>query len=159
MKNAPSFDQTGLTVTASSGESNLFGTSSQAYSNFTEYSWTHNDVAGDGIGYADTGLSWASYLAQTGNPIAQQVKLINPMRYIGTTATTAPYWYVRHGTRDRDTAFTVSINLSRALAADADVLDLNDRLAWDQPHAGNYDVPEAMTWVARTLAAATQKGL
>lgn len=80
------------------------------------------------------------------------------MRYIGTTATTAPHWYVRHGTRDRDTAFTVSINLSRALAADTDVLDLNYRLAWDQPHAGNYDVPEAMAWVARTLASATQNG-
>ncbi|MTV39420.1 subtype B tannase [Duganella radicis] len=159
LKNTPAFDQTGLSITASSGESNMFGTDKQVYSNFTEYSWDHNDVAGDGIGYADTGYSWTQFSALSTSPQLKQVKLINPMAYIGTGATTAPYWYVRHGTRDRDTAFTVSINLSRALAADAKVQDLNYRLAWNQPHAGNYDVPEAMAWIAATLKAATAKGL
>jgi hypothetical protein len=159
LKNTPSFDQTGLTITASSGESNMFGTGAQAYSNFTEYGWDNNDVAGDGIGYTDTGYAWTQYTALAGTPVLAQVKLINPMAYIGTGAATAPYWYVRHGTRDRDTAFTVSLNLSRALAADARVADLNYRLAWNQPHAGNYDVPEAMAWIAQTLKAATAKGL
>jgi hypothetical protein len=83
--------------------------------------------------------------------VGNQVKLIDPMHYIDSRADTAPYWYVRHGTRDRDTSFTVSINLARALAADRDVRDLNYRLAWDQPHAGNYDVPEAMQWIADML--------
>jgi hypothetical protein len=91
--------------------------------------------------------------------VLTQVRLINPMAYIGSAASRAPYWYVRHGTRDRDTAFTVSVNLSRALAADARGADLNYRLAWNQPHAGNYDVPEAMAWIAQTLKAATAKGL
>jgi hypothetical protein len=159
LKNTPSFDQTGLTITASSGESNMFGTSAQVYSNFTEYGWDNNDVAGDGIGYKDTGYSWTQYSALPTTRLVSQVKLINPMAYLGTTASTAPYWYVRHGTRDRDTAFTVSINLSRALAADAKVSDLNYRLAWNQPHAGNYDVPEAMAWIAQTLKAAAAKGL
>ena len=77
----------------------------------------------------------------------------------GTTADTAPYWYVRHGTRDRDTAFTVSINLARALQADTGVQEVNYRLAWNQPHAGNYDVPEAMAWIAQVLKAAAAKGL
>jgi hypothetical protein len=159
LKNTPSFDQTGLTITASSGESNMFGTGAQAYSNFTEYGWDNNDVAGDGIGYMDTGYSWTQYTALATTPVLTQVKLINPMAYVGTTASTAPYWYFRHGTRDRDTAFTVSINLSRALAADSKVADLNYRLAWNQPHAGNYDVPEAMAWIAQTLKAAAAKGL
>jgi hypothetical protein len=96
-------------------------------------------------------------LALSTSPQLTQVKLINPMAYIGNGASTAPYWYVRHGTRDRDTAFTVSINLSRALAADSNVKDLNYRLAWNQPHAGNYDVPEAMAWIDATLKAATGK--
>ncbi|MHA4867197.1 subtype B tannase [Duganella sp. PWIR1] len=159
LKNTPSFDQTGLTITASAGESNMFGTNTQAYSNFTEYGWDNNDVAGDGIGYLDTGYSWTQYAALASTVVPTQVKLINPMAYIGGANGTAPYWYVRHGTRDRDTAFTVSINLSRALAADAKVQDLNYRLAWNQPHAGNYDVPEAMAWIDQTLKTAAAKGL
>ncbi|NVM77735.1 hypothetical protein FHW83_003558 [Duganella sp. SG902] len=159
LKNTPAFDQTGLTITASSGESNMFGTDKQAYSNFTEYGWDNNDVAGDGIGYLDTGYSWTQFSALSTSPQLAQVRLINPMAYLGGANSTAPYWYVRHGTRDRDTAFTVSINLSRALAADAKVRDLNYRLTWNQPHAGNYDVPEAMAWIAQTLKAAAARGL
>ncbi len=52
----------------------------------------------------------------------------------------------------------MSINLARALQADPKVQEVNYRLAWNQPHAGNYDVPEAMAWIAQTLKAAA-KGL
>ena len=52
LKSAPSFDQTGLSWETSTGESNLFGTAYQAYTNFTEFSWTNNDLAGDEIGRA-----------------------------------------------------------------------------------------------------------
>ncbi|QBE63016.1 subtype B tannase [Pseudoduganella lutea] len=159
LKAAPAFDQTGMTITGASGESNLFGTASEKYSNFTEYGWDNNDVHGDGIGYDDTGISASRHFGLVTTPVMAQVKLINPMAYIGTTADTAPYWYVRHGTRDRDTAFTVSINLARALQADTGVQEVNYRLAWNQPHAGNYDVPEAMAWIAQTLKAAATKGL
>ena len=58
---------------------------------------------------------------------------------------------MRHGTRDRDTAALVSISLVRALNADAAVHELNYRLAWGQPQAGKYDVPEAMAWNATIL--------
>ncbi|GGY51221.1 subtype B tannase [Pseudoduganella albidiflava] len=163
LKAAPAFDQTGMSVTAASGESNLFGTDSQKYSNFTEYGWDNNDAHGDGIGYDDTGITGSRHFSLAATPIMTQVKLVNPMAYIGTGgssgADTAPYWYVRHGTRDRDTAFTVSINLARALQADPNVQEVNYRLAWNQPHAGNYDVPEAMAWIAQALKAAAAKGL
>ena len=159
LKAAPAFDQTGMSITASSGESNLFGTASEKYSNFTEYGWDNNDAHGDGIGYDDTGVTGSRHFGLATTPVLNQVRLINPMAYIGTTAETAPYWYVRHGTRDRDTAFTVSINLTRALQADPKVQDVNYRLAWNQPHAGNYDVPEAMAWIAQTLKAAAARGL
>jgi hypothetical protein len=159
LKPAPSFDQTGATVPGSgggpgTGESNLFGTAEQPYSNFTAYSWEHNWFAGDGVGLDDTGLTWADYVKAKSTTVDDQVELIDPMAYIGTNADTAPYWYVRHGTRDRDTAFIVSINLDRALEADHDVEDVNYRLAWDRPHSGNYDVPEAMAWLASVLDAA-----
>ncbi len=155
LKPVPAFDSTGVsTYTGNMGESNLFGASNQKYSNYTEFTWNHNDTQGDGVGQDDTGMSWSKFVASPKTMVDDQVKHIDPMRYIGTAADTAPYWYVRHGTRDRDTAFIVSINLSRALAADKNVKNVNYRLAWNQPHAGNYDVPEAMQWIARILVEA-----
>lgn len=159
LKPAPSFDQTGATVPGSgggpgNGESNLFGTAAQPYSNFTQYSWDNNFIAADGIGLDDTGITWAQLVRDPSTGLEEQIDLIDPMVYIGSNADTAPYWYVRHGTRDRDTAFTVSINLNRALEADNSVADVNYRLAWNRPHSGNYDVPEAMAWIASALAAA-----
>lgn len=158
LKAAPAFDNSGVSsFPGGMGESTLFGTQDRAYSNFSEFAWDHNDAAGDGSGRDDTGTLWRDYLRLPQAVVDDQVRLIDPMRYIGTSADTAPYWYVRHGTRDRDTAFTVSINLSRALQADRRVRDVNYRLAWDQPHAGNYDVPEAMQWIAASLQAASRK--
>jgi hypothetical protein len=158
LKATPAFDNSGVsTFPGGMGESTLFGTKSQEYSNFSEFAWNHNDLAGDASGRDDTGYLWRDYVRLPTTTVDNQVKLINPMRYIDSQADTAPYWYVRHGTRDRDTSFTVSINLSRALRSDKRVRDLNYRLAWDQPHAGNYDVPEAMAWIAASLQAASRK--
>ncbi|MBD0424054.1 alpha/beta hydrolase fold domain-containing protein [Streptomyces sp. TRM S81-3] len=152
LKTTPAFDAVGVAGnTTSRTETNLFGPPTQMYLNYTEYSWNHNDVPGDGSGLDDTGLTWKQYTALPSTTVDDQIHLINPMDFIGTKADTAPNWYVRHGTRDRDTAFTVSVNLDRALAADKQVEELDYRLAWNQPHAGNYDVPEAMAWIARIV--------
>lgn len=152
LKTTPAFDAVGVNGNTTSGtETDLFGPPSQKYMNYTEYGWNHNDVAGDGSGLDDTGLTWDQYTAVRSTTVDDQVHLINPMDFIGTSADTAPNWYVRHGTRDRDTAFTVSLNLDRALAADRQVEDLDYQLAWNQPHGGNYDVPEAMAWIAEVV--------
>lgn len=152
LKTTPAFDAVGVDGnTTSRTETNLFGPPTQTYLNYTEFSWNHNDVPGDGSGLDDTGLTWKQYTSRKSTTVDDQVHLINPMDFIGTRADTAPNWYVRHGTRDRDTSFTVSVNLDRALAADKQVEDLDYRLAWNQPHAGNYDVPEAMAWIARVV--------
>lgn len=155
LKTSPAFDAVGVNGNTTSGtETDLFGPPTQKYMNYTEHSWNHNDVAGDGSGLDDTGLTWDQYTAKRTTTVDDQVHLINPMDFIGTTADTAPNWYVRHGTRDRDTAFTVSVNLDRALAADKQVDNLDYQLAWNQPHAGNYDVPEAMAWIAQVVHSA-----
>ncbi|NEY34543.1 hypothetical protein GTU99_20460 [Streptomyces sp. PRKS01-65] len=152
LKTTPAFDAVGVDGnTTSRTETNLFGPPAAPYMNYTEFGWNHNDVPGDGSGPDDTGLTWKQYTARKSTTVDDQVHLIDPMDFIGTGADTAPNWYVRHGTRDRDTAFTVSVNLDRALAADQEVEDLDYRLAWNQPHAGNYDVPEAMAWIARVV--------
>ncbi|WP_406436921.1 hypothetical protein OHB00_22465 [Streptomyces sp. NBC_00631] len=155
LKTTPAFDAVGVFGNTTSGtETNLFGPSTQKYMNYTEYSWDHNDVAGDGSGLDDTGLTWDQYLKKSTTTVDDQLRLINPMDFVGTNADTAPNWYVRNGTRDRDTSFIISINLDRALAADKDVKDVDYQMAWNQPHAGNYDVPEAMAWIAKVVARA-----
>ncbi|SEB24884.1 subtype B tannase [Variovorax sp. YR216] len=169
LKAVPAFDQRGQsaaaagtvtddgagTVNYTGGESDLFGTPSQVYSNFTEYGWNHNDGANGadaqaGVGLGNTGYTWA------GNPqrsfVLNQYKLINALAYVGKNDGITPHWRIRVGARDRDTSFTVAYNLSRALKADPKVQDIDYALAWDQGHAGNYDVQEAMKWVDSMIA-------
>lgn len=177
LKAVPSFDQIGqtpalaATPTAdttkagatiygnySGGESNLFGTAAQVYSNFTEYAWNNNN-GGDAInakqsdvGLKNTGNTWASNPQQA--YLLNQYKMINALAYIGKTDGITPNWRIRVGARDRDTSFTVAYNMSRALKADTKVQDVDFALHWDQGHAGNYDVLDAFKWIDQKLAAA-----
>jgi hypothetical protein len=83
------------------------------------------------------------------------MKMINPMPYlISDEGDSAPYWYVRHGIRDRDTSFAVEVALFYAIQNDPTVKDANYALAYMQPHGGNYDVQEAYGWLAEVLAQA-----
>jgi len=138
------------------GESNLFGTPAQVYSNFTEYAWNNNN-GGDAVnptqsdvGLLKTGFTWAA------NPqkdfVLSQYKMINALPYIGKTEGITKHWRIRNGARDRDTSFTVAYNLSRALKSDTNVKTLDFALHWDQGHAGNYDVQNAFTWIDQRLA-------
>ena len=176
LKAVPSFDQVGqtpaLAATASAdttkagatifgnysgGESNLFGTAAQVYSNFTEYAWNNNN-GGDAInatqgdvGLLKTGNTWANNPQQSF--VLNQYKLINALPYVGKTDGITTHWRIRVGARDRDTSFTVAYNLSRALKADAKVKTIDYALHWDQGHAGNYDVLNAFSWIDQALAA------
>jgi len=136
-----------------SGETNLFGSTAYAYANFTAWSWANNTVLGDGSGADDTGLSWSAYLAGSNNNLATQLKLINPLAYLGSAADSAPYWYVRHGMVDRDTAFAMQTLLYYAIKNDTSVKDLSFKYPYLVGHSGNYDVQEAFTWIKAKLAA------
>jgi hypothetical protein len=176
LKAAPSFDQFGqtpaLAATASTdttkagaviygnysgGESNLYGTASQVYSNFTEYGWDTNNggdavnAARSDVGLRNTGVTWANNPQQAF--LLNQSKLINALPYIGKTDGITPNWRIRVGARDRDTSFTVAYNLSRALKADAKVKAMDFAFNWDTGHAGNYDVLDAFKWIDQRLAA------
>ncbi|MCX7278051.1 MAG: hypothetical protein NTZ15_12135 [Burkholderiales bacterium] len=176
LKAVPAFDQVGqtaalaATATAdtthagttvygnySGGESNLFGTAAQVYSNFTEYAWNNNNggdavnAAQSDVGLANTGYTWAANPQQA--YLLNQYKMINALAYVGKTDGITTHWRVRVGARDRDTSFTVAYNISRALKADTKVKDVDFALHWDQGHAGNYDVLNAFTWIDQRLAA------
>ncbi|WAC58762.1 subtype B tannase [Brevundimonas sp. SL130] len=152
LKPVPAFDRTGNTGNGADGENTLFGAADQSYSNFTPYGWANNTVAGDGSGPDDTGMSWSEWTAGPGAGLADQVRLIDPLTYLGQpTAAAAPFWYVRHGMIDRDTGFTVGVVLSRAAAGDADVKQVNFATPWMTPHSGDYDVQEAYGWLKSVL--------
>lgn len=155
LKAVPAFDRTANTGNKGmDGENSLFGKAIVPYANFSAFGWNHNDVAGDGSGADDTGLDWQGYTQGTGAELAQQVRLINPMDYLGTSAKAAPYWYVRHGMIDRDTSFAVEVALATAARQDADVKGVDFRLPWLTSHSGDYDVKEAYSWLAEVLSAA-----
>lgn len=127
LKTAPAFDTQGVVGQNASGENEEFGDSKGSSVNFTEYS--------------------ASKTGTVVTPeIAANVALLNPMNFIGDGVTdVAPHWYIRHGARDRDTAFPVPINL--ALKLQNAGKDVNFLLTWNRPHSGDYALNELFEWI------------
>lgn len=155
LKPVPAFDRTANTGNQGvDGENTLFGPATADYANFTPWGWNHNEVAGDGSGIDDTGQDWAAWTAGDGAALADQLRLVNPMAWLGGPATAAPHWYIRHGMIDRDTSFAVPVALAAAARQDPDVAEVDFRLPWMVSHGGDYDVQEAYGWLAQALDAA-----
>jgi len=156
LKGVPAADNVGspLPFIPPYSESTLGGTTSQVYSNFTEWTWNNNALPGDGVGWDDTGLPWRAFIqTDAGKAVLLQMKMINPMPYLisDTEGDSAPYWYFRHGMLDRDTSFAVEVAMYYAVLNANDVSNTNFELAWLKPHGGDYDVPEAYEWVAEAV--------
>ncbi len=127
LKTAPAFDTQGVVGQRASGENEEFGDSKGSSVNFTDY------------GAAKTGTIVTP-------EIAANVALLNPMNFIADGVTdVAPHWYIRHGARDRDTAFPVPVNL--ALKLQNAGKDVNFLLAWNRPHSGDYALDELFQWI------------
>ncbi len=127
LKGVPSFDSYNVDGAAASGENGEFGNAQGSDVNFTP---------------------WAA--AKAGTTVSEEVKenvrLMNPMNFIGDGVTTvAPHWYIRHGARDRDTAFPIAINLATKLQNNGK--DVNFKLPWNRPHSGDYALNELFTWI------------
>jgi hypothetical protein len=154
LKTAPAFDNYGTELAAMMNESNLSGDETTEYSHWLGWSWEHDVIPNNGVGLDDTGLSFDRFMrTKAGKAVAMHMKMINPMPYLlSREGDSAPYWYVRHGIRDRDTSFAVEVALFYAIQNDPTVKDANFALAYMQPHAGNYDVQEAYGWLAGVLA-------
>lgn len=71
------------------------------------------------------------------------------LNYVDGVSSVAPHWYIRHGARDRDTAFSVSINLATKLQNSGK--DVSFKLPWNRPHSGDYALNELFAWLAEIL--------
>lgn len=124
MKTPPAFDA----LDNKSFENNLFGTNTIENRHFTEYAQAHSK---------DPNAKMAD---------AQQIKMMNPMNYIGAKEPkTAKNWRVRHGAKDKDTGFAVSIILATTLQNKGFKVDF--ALPWGVPHSGDYDLEELFVWM------------
>ncbi len=132
LKGVPAFDSQIEGINNASGENEEFGNETGNSVNFTDYTAQKNGTAVTG-------------------EIRQNVRLMNPMSFIGDGKTSvAPHWYIRHGARDRDTAFPVPINFATKLKNTGK--DVNFLLAWNRPHSGDYALDELFLWIANIVS-------
>lgn len=123
MKPTPAFDDISLMTP----ENELFGTEKEERRHFTPFSQEHDAAGGT-------------------QAEAWQVRLMNPMNYIGKSACrSARYFRIRHGTADSDTSLAVSAMLAVRLSMNG--AEVNYFLPWGIPHSGDYDLEELFTWV------------
>lgn len=135
LKTPAAFDSQGVAAGRASGENEEFG-----------------DESGNSVNFTDYSLQKA-----TGNPSAQVdaqiqklVRMMNPMNFIADAdASVAPHWYIRHGAKDRDTAFPVPINLATKLRNTGK--DVDFKLPWNRPHSGDYALNELFEWIGSVV--------
>ncbi|RIY38711.1 hypothetical protein CKF59_00340 [Psittacicella gerlachiana] len=123
-KTPPAFDALDL----SAGENNLFGNATTNNQHFTEYAYKHSSVN-----------------ATMADP--EIVKMMNPMYYIDSSNKpgVAEYWRIRQGAKDKDTSLAIPSIL--ALKLENNGYDVNFQFAWNQPHSGDYDLPQLFAWI------------
>ena len=131
LKTVPAFDSMIEGVNEGSGENEEFGDETGSRVNFTEFTTSKNH-------------------AKLTKGVNLLVALMNPMNFIDDPQTTvAQHWYIRHGARDRDTAFPIPINFATKLQNAG--RDVNFLLAWNRPHSGDYALDELFEWVKQIL--------
>ncbi len=125
MKKTPAFDS----IELNTPENELFGSSDLRYRHFTSFSAEHSLQGGK--------------LAE-----AEQIKMMNPMNYIGDKdCTTARNFRIRHGAVDRDTSLAIPVILKTKLQMEKVAVDFH--LPWGTPHSGDYDLDELFAWMEK----------
>lgn len=151
LKNPPAFDHLGVytsildsiariapvvaeaaqSLNEGTGENEEFGDNKGSQANFTTFGLRKSTKNGN---------------AELGAEMKQLVYMLNPMYFIGDSkCTTAKHWYIRHGARDRDTAFPIAINLATKLMNNG--CDVDFRLPWNRPHSGDYNLDDLFEWI------------
>ena len=132
LKGVPAFDSQIEGINNASGENEEFGDETGNSVNFTDYIAQKNGTV-------------------LTDDIRKNVRLMNPMSFIGDGRTSvALHWYIRHGARDRDTAFPIPVNFATKLQNIGK--DVNFLLAWNRPHSGDYALDELFQWIDKIVS-------
>ncbi|MCL2111786.1 MAG: hypothetical protein FWH32_06020 [Clostridiales bacterium] len=154
IKDPPAYDNLGISGKPDgSFENLLFGDERERALNFTD--WALRTASGDTE-------------ALVAESVKERVRLMNAMRFLGPEnaenagrsgekdrRTMAKHVFLRHGSFDRDTSFTVPINLYTKMNAAGISVDFE--FAWGYMHAGDYGADEAFAWMRRILAEAEDR--
>ena len=144
MKPCTSFDK----LEMDSGENQLFGTPENDYVHFAPQIADAIQTLKD-----DYPEEYARYYPvyrsmETDSALAERVRLLNPLSFIGTAekSNQAKYYRIRVGGSDADTSLSVSMMLALKLQ-DAKCGNVDYALVWDQPHS-QADYPgEILEWI------------
>ena len=139
MKSPPAFDS----LSANSGENNLFGDKKSDNKHFTKFSFDINNKAA--IEYFSEGKFNDKNNKIVIPKMADKniIKMMNPMNYIDNTST--KYWRIRHGAIDKDTSLAIPAILAIKLKNSGKVVDFAS--PWGQGHGGDYDLDELFNWI------------
>ena len=128
-----------------SGENQEFGTPEQDYMHFSEY--IAPAIAALKEQFPEEYARYHDGFAKVAGDeaLAERRRLINPMGLIGEAKNAAPFFRIRVGACDADTAFTISMALALKLAEAGKSVDY--ALVWDRPHC-EADYPgEVCDWI------------
>lgn len=146
-------------LTRSAGENDVFGTdgndplhfdtimsallneNQEAYAAYSDWE----------VGYSSDYAEDLSYINQYGSSILDRLNAYNPMYYLSDyydgyeSSTVAPYWRIRTGINQGDTALTVETNLALALEQYSGVEDVDFATVWGLQHTTAERTGDATT--------------
>jgi len=144
MKSPPAFDS----LTATSGENNLFGDKKSDNKHFTKFSFDINNKAA--VEYFSEGKFNDKNNKIVIPKMADKniIKMMNPMSYINNNTSTK-YWRIRHGAIDKDTSLAIPAILALKLKNSGKIVDFSS--PWEQGHGGDYDLEELFNWIEKVI--------
>lgn len=140
-KGIPAFD--GLMF----NENNLFGLEDEEYGYLLKDVYEMSDLDSK---YG----SWETYWADRAEELTLQAKMVDSIAYLADgegESDTAPYWWVRHGSNDRDTSFANQTLLYHAMLNNEDIETLDFAFEFGLGHTGGYAVDEVETFMAKSI--------
>ena len=134
MKTPPAFDALDL----SSGENDLFGTTSTQAQHFTAFGMGNSTASGTQAAPATVNMMNAMHYLNHPNGIKKNGK---------NSTTISKNWRIRHGTADRDTSLAIPVILATTLKNQGKNVDFS--MPWNVPHSGDYDLDELFAWAEK----------
>jgi acetyl esterase/lipase len=129
MKSLPAFDAFEMTT----AENILFGNKTTNSRHFTTFSL--QQASGNKSAELDSDLKTL-------------VNLMNPMYFIAqNNSGVAKYWWIRHGSSDKDTSLPIIVNLATMLENNGK--EVHTLLYWDAGHGADQDPEAFIAWIGK----------